>query len=77
MEEKTGLGRGVDYIKRGYLKRLMPARYWLLLPLLACGTPLHLLLATIGDKTADWRGQRLWIERGGHFTVLSAEEHAP
>ena len=64
-------------IERGYLKCAMPARCRLLLPLLACGTPLHLLLAALGDETADWRGQRLRIARGGHFTVLSAEEHAP
>lgn len=60
--------------ERGYLAHAMPVRRWLLLPWLAWATPLHVLLASLGDETISWRGQRLRIARGGRFTVLGAEE---
>ncbi len=72
-----GLGAfGAAYalVERGCLGRPMPVGRLALLPLLACGTPIHVALAALGDETVRWRGQRLRIERGGRFSVLDAEE---
>lgn len=61
-------------VERAYLRRRMPARRRLLLPFLAYLTPLHVALAALGGDTIQWRGQRLRLERGGRFTVLSDKE---
>ncbi|HZU68311.1 MAG TPA: glycosyltransferase [Ktedonobacteraceae bacterium] len=57
--------------QRGYLKRHMPVKRWVLLPFVALIIPLQILKALISNEEIEWRGQRLRIRRGGKMEVLS------
>lgn len=57
-------------LELAYLGRPTPPRRLILLPLVAGVTPLHILGILGAPPTIEWRGQRLYIHRGGGFTVL-------
>jgi ceramide glucosyltransferase len=60
------LAAGGDWLlERRYLGRRTPSRRWLLHPLVVAGAPFGVLWALLSDDTVEWRGQHLWIERGG------------
>lgn len=53
-----------------FLPRRTPARRWLLLPVVAFLTPLHVLLAlALPGNHVTWRGQRLHLHPGGKMEV--------
>ena len=57
--------------QRCYLKRHMPGKRWLLLPIVALITPLQVVLALFSSEEIEWRGQRLRIRRGGRMEVIT------
>jgi ceramide glucosyltransferase len=57
--------------ERRYRQRATPLWGWLLLPLVACITPLQILWALLlAGPEIVWRGRRLKIAPGGEFEVL-------
>ena len=54
-----------------YLKRHMPLKRWLLLPVVAFITPFQVLAALFSNEEIEWRGQRLRIRRGGKMEVVA------
>ena len=62
----------VDWLcERHYRRRSTPWWGWLLLPLVACITPLQILWALLlAGPEIVWRGRRLRIAPGGDFEVL-------
>ena len=59
--------------ERRYLQRSMPLRRWLLLPVVAVWTPLHILWAMLHGNEVEWRGQRLLLRRDGTAEVVQVE----
>lgn len=57
-------------LERTYLGGVMPPRRWALFPLVVTSTPAHILALLFARPTVEWRGQRLYIERGGRFRVI-------
>ena len=54
-----------------YLKRSMPLKRWLLLPVVTFITPFQVLGALFSNEEIEWRGQRLRIRRGGKMEVVA------
>lgn len=54
-----------------YLKRHIPMKRWLLLPVVAIITPLQILKSLFSNEEIEWRGQRLRIRRGGKMEVIT------
>lgn len=48
-----------------YLQRRTPARRWLLLPVVALWTPLHIIWTMLSGNEVEWRGQKLRLHRDG------------
>jgi ceramide glucosyltransferase len=59
-------------LESAYLGRATPPRRWALFPLVVTVTPVHVLALLFARPVVEWRGQRLYIERGGLFRVLGA-----
>jgi ceramide glucosyltransferase len=58
--------------ERYFLDRRMPGRGWLLLPIVAFWTPLHVLWLLLRNNEVEWRGQRLKLYRDGRAEILPA-----
>ena len=59
--------------ERRFLDRRMPLRGWLLLPIVAFWTPLHILWLLLRNSEVEWRGQRLRLRRDGRAELLSSK----
>jgi ceramide glucosyltransferase len=58
------------FCERRYLQRHMPLKRWLLLPVVAMGTPLHILWTMLLGNEVEWRGQRLRLHRDGTAEIV-------
>lgn len=58
------------YVNKYHLRGGMPWRRAPLLLVTALVTPLHIIVAGLGDSVVEWRGQRIRVRRGGRFEVL-------
>lgn len=56
--------------ERRYLQRPMPLRRWLLLPVVAMWTPLHIVWTMLHGNEVEWRGQRLLLRRDGTAEIV-------
>lgn len=59
--------------ERYFLDRRMPLRGWLLLPIVAFWTPLHIAWLLLRNNEVEWRGQRLRLHRDGRAEILSSK----
>lgn len=59
-----------EYCELCYLKRHTPWRRWLLFPVVIFILPLQVVQSFFSDNVIEWRGQRLYIERGGRMHVV-------
>ncbi len=57
--------------ERRYLRHTMPLRGWLLLPVVALWTPLHIMWLLLSNNEVEWRGQRLLLHRDGRAEIIS------
>jgi ceramide glucosyltransferase len=61
------------FCERCYLQRHMALRRWLLLPVVAVWTPLHVLWTMLLGNEVEWRGQRLRLYRDGTAEIVQTE----
>lgn len=59
--------------ERRYLQRRMPLRRWLLLPVVAVWTPLHIVWTMLHGNEVEWRGQHLLLRRDGTAEIVQTE----
>ena len=60
------------WCERGQMRGRTPWRRWPLLWLSALIAPLQALAALLHGSTFTWRGQRIRLEKGGHYTVVES-----
>jgi len=57
--------------ERRFLHHTMPLRGWLLLPIVALWTPLHIMWLLLRNNEVEWRGQRLRLHRDGRAEIIA------
>ena len=64
---------GVSYAfcEKHFLQHSMPLRRWLLLPIVALWSPVHILWTLLLGNEVEWRGQRLRLLRNGRVEIVS------
>jgi len=69
----TSFGFTYALCEKRYLQRPTPLRRWFLLPIVALGLPVQIILTLLLNNEVEWRGQRLRLLRDG--TAELRQEH--